>query len=241
VSAGPDAANVPGELANHAASILMKVLYGARMGRWDLLKAVASLATHLTKWKPACDKALFRLLCYINCTTSATLTGCIGDAPGELSLRLYADADFAGDKSTHRSTSGAFLALVGPRSFMPLAAKTKKQSCVSHSTPEAEVVSLNLALRTLGMPAMTLWDLVLGRKAGLDVMEDNDATIVIVNSGRNPSLRLVPRTQGVNVAWLHEVFRNPDYRLYYQPTLGQFVTSSPSSLPLRLPGGTHVT
>jgi hypothetical protein len=107
----PDAENVPGELANHAASILMKVLYGARMGRWDLLKAVASLATHLTKWTPACDKALFRLMCYINCTASATLTGYIGDAPGDLSLRLYADADFTGDKTTHRSTSGALLAL----------------------------------------------------------------------------------------------------------------------------------
>ena len=69
---------------------------------------------------------------------------------------------------------------------MPLAAKTQKQSCVSHSTPEAEVVSLNLALRTLGMPAMTLWDLVLGRKAGIDVMEANDATIVIVKTERSP-------------------------------------------------------
>ena len=75
VTAGPDAENEPGELANHAASILMKALYGARMGRWDLLKAAAPLATHLTKWTPACDKALFRLMCYINCTTSATLTG----------------------------------------------------------------------------------------------------------------------------------------------------------------------
>jgi len=84
VTAGPDAENVPGELANHAASILLKVLYGARMGRSDLLKAVASLATHLTKWTPACDKALFRRMCYINCTTSATLTGYIGDAPGDI-------------------------------------------------------------------------------------------------------------------------------------------------------------
>ena len=72
---------------------------------------------------------------------------------------------------------------------------------------------MNLALRTLGMPAMTLWDLVLGRKAGIDVMEDNDATITIVKTGRNPALRHVSRTHGVNVVWLHEVFQNPEYRL----------------------------
>jgi hypothetical protein len=41
------------------------------------------------------------------------------------------------------------------------------------------------------MPAMTLWDLVLGRKAGIDVMEDNDATIVIVKTGRTASMRHV--------------------------------------------------
>jgi len=90
---------------------------------------------YLTKWTKACDKALFRLMCYINCTAASTLTGYIGDPPSELKLRLYADADFAGDKDTFRSTSGAALAIVGPHSLMPLAAKTKKQSCVSNSTP----------------------------------------------------------------------------------------------------------
>ena len=48
MTAGPDAESISGELADHAASILMKTLYGARMGRWGLLKAVASLATYLT-------------------------------------------------------------------------------------------------------------------------------------------------------------------------------------------------
>jgi hypothetical protein len=51
-----------GELADAAASIQIKILYGARMGRWDLLKAVTSLATYLTKWSKACDRALFRLI-----------------------------------------------------------------------------------------------------------------------------------------------------------------------------------
>ena len=127
----------------------------------------------------------------------------------------------SGGKETLRSTSETFLALVGPRSFMPLAAKTKKQSCVSHSTPEAEIVSMNMAIRTLGIPALHVWDTLLGRKAGLDAMEDNDATILNVKTGKNPALRHISRTHGVNVAWLHEVFQKPELRLYYQPTLGQ--------------------
>ena len=80
----------------------MKILYGARMGRWDLLQAVASLATHITKWASKCDKALFRRMCYINNTSSATLTGYIGDPTKDRTLRLHADADFAGDKESYR-------------------------------------------------------------------------------------------------------------------------------------------
>jgi hypothetical protein len=113
------------------------------------------------------------------------------------------------------------MALVGPRSFMPLAAKTKKQSCVSHSTLEAEIVSINLAMRTLGVPALSIWDLLLDRDVGLDVMDDNDATITIINTGKNPALRHVSRTHVVNVAWLYEMFKRLEYRLYYQPTVGQ--------------------
>ena len=142
----------------------MKILYGARMGRWDLLTAAASLATHLTKWTTTCDRALYRLVCYINSTVSATLAGYVGDSPEHLTLRLYADADFAGGKTNHRSTSGAFMALVGPRALMPFAAKTQTQSCVSHPNQEAELVSVNLALRNLGMPALYVWGLLLGRK-----------------------------------------------------------------------------
>jgi hypothetical protein len=49
MKAGASEDEEPGDLADAAASILMKILYGARMGRWDLLKAVTSLATKLTK------------------------------------------------------------------------------------------------------------------------------------------------------------------------------------------------
>ena len=56
MTAGPDEES-KGELADAAASILMKILYGARMGRWGLLKAVTSLATYLTKWTTSCDRA----------------------------------------------------------------------------------------------------------------------------------------------------------------------------------------
>ena len=53
----------PGVLADIAAKVLMKVLYGARMARFDLLRAVCSLACSITKWDKDCDRKLHRLMC----------------------------------------------------------------------------------------------------------------------------------------------------------------------------------
>ena len=45
-----DAWDEPGVLSDSAASIVMKVMYGARMARVDFLRAVQGLARHMTKW-----------------------------------------------------------------------------------------------------------------------------------------------------------------------------------------------
>ena len=39
-----------GALAPHAASVLMKLLYAARIARFDLLRSINSLARNVTKW-----------------------------------------------------------------------------------------------------------------------------------------------------------------------------------------------
>ena len=83
---------------------------------------------------------------------------------------------------TAESTSGVFIALTGPNSFSPLNAISKKQSCVSHSTPEAEIVAADLAIRTEGLPALQLWDMVLERPVKLLFQEDNQATIQILKT-----------------------------------------------------------
>ena len=135
----------------------MKILYAARLARYDLLKAINSLAARLTRWTRRCDKQLERLMSYVHASASTMkMEGYIGDDPKDLRLQLFADADFASDLATRKSTSGLFLALAGPHSFFPLTAAGKKQSAVSHSTPEAGIVAADTAIRTLGIPAMDL-------------------------------------------------------------------------------------
>ena len=48
----------PGALGDAAAQVLMKVLYGARMGRYDLIRPAQALASRITKWNQLCDEKL---------------------------------------------------------------------------------------------------------------------------------------------------------------------------------------
>ena len=75
----PEGAEVRGELANIAAKVLMKILYAARMCRFDLLRAVCALAAKVTKWTSACDAPLHRLICYINATLDVHMIAYVGD------------------------------------------------------------------------------------------------------------------------------------------------------------------
>ena len=130
----------------------------------------------------------------------------------------YADADFAGCVESLRSTSGAHLNLQGPHTRFPLAGLSKRQGCVSHSTPEAEIVSADTAVRTIGLPALDLWDILSSTKGNLCLCEDNQAMISVVRSGRNPTMRYLERTHGVSVAWLHEIFQADHIALVYEIT-----------------------
>jgi hypothetical protein len=72
-----------GEYASIAPKVLMKILYAARMARFDLLKAVNSLSCFVTKWSKLCDHKLHRLVCYINSTILLQQVGWVGDRISE--------------------------------------------------------------------------------------------------------------------------------------------------------------
>ena len=51
-----------------------------------------------------------------------------------------------------------------------------KQTAVSHSTVEAEIVAADHAIRISGLPASQLWERLLDRPLQLEVYQDNQAT-----------------------------------------------------------------
>ena len=72
----------------------------------------------------------------------------------------FQDSDFAGDLEDSKSTSGGTLCVLGSHTFVPISWMCKKQTAVSHSSTESEIISLDIGLRLDGLPALELWDLI---------------------------------------------------------------------------------
>ena len=125
------------------------------------------------------------------------------------------DSDFAGDLEDSKSTSGGTLCIFGSHTFVPISWMCKKQTAVSHSSTESEIISLDMGLRLDRLLALELWDLivsVLGNvsrvsdRSGkldndvhkrhksqkkIDVMEDIDSVPSNVRSARQEALLFV--------------------------------------------------
>ena len=76
-------------------------------------------------------------------------------------LGLFQDSDLAGDLEDSKSTSAGTLCIFGSHTFVPISWMCKKQTSVSHSSTESEMMSLDAGLRMDGNPALDLWDLVI--------------------------------------------------------------------------------
>merc|ERR1712151_1218423 len=106
------------------------------------------------------DIQLHRLVSYLACTLHHRQYAWIGDSIEDLEFHLYTDADLASDPEDSISTSGAYFALVGPNTHVPLAHRSKKQTAVSHSSTESEIVSADHGLKSIGLPALDLWEVI---------------------------------------------------------------------------------
>ena len=66
----------------------------------------------------------------------------------------------SGDLEDSKATSGGTLCIVGSHTFVPMSWMCKKQTAVSHSSTESEIISLDTGLRLDGLPVLELWDLI---------------------------------------------------------------------------------
>ena len=148
-------------LSKVCSQIVLQCLYLARIGRPDILWSVNKLARAVTKWTRACDKRLARLISYIHRTSDYRPYCHVGNTAQQCRLGLFQDSDFAGDLEDSKSTSSGILCIFGSRTFVPTSRMCEKQTSVSHSSTESQVISLDAGLRMDGIPALDLWVLVI--------------------------------------------------------------------------------
>ena len=194
----------------------MKLLYAARLARFDLLRPINALARHVTKWSKEDDKRLHHLMCYVNWSKGKKMIGWVGDSLDRIHVAMYADADFAGCADSQRSTSGCHVNLQGKHTRFPLVGNSKRQGCVSHSTPEAEIVAADATVKNHGLPCAVFWEGVMQSQPNVIFYEDNQTMISVARTGKNPTMRHIKRTHGISIAWLHEMFQRKEYALVYE-------------------------
>ena len=113
--------------------------YATTAIRPDLASAVGILSKYMSRPGKEHWQGVKRILRYVQGTVDYGLIFRAKD--NSCSLTGYSDADWAGDLDTRRSTSGYVFQIEGST----VSWRSKKQTCVSKSTTEAEYVALSLA------------------------------------------------------------------------------------------------
>ena len=124
----------------------------------DILWSVNKFARAVAKWTKTCGKRLARLISYIHHTCEYRQHCYVENTVQHCRLGLFQDSEFAGDVEDSMSTTVGIRCFFGSPTFAPRSWMCKKQTSVSHSSTEAEVISLDAGLRMDRIPALGLWD-----------------------------------------------------------------------------------
>ena len=160
------------------------------------------LARSITKWTKACDKRLNRLISYIHHTCEYKEYCYVGNTAKQCRLGLFQDSDFARDLEDSKSISVGTLCVFGSHTFVPISWMCKKQTSVSHSSTESEIISLDAGLRLDGISALHLWDLIVLVFGNTTQNHDRTGRPVVcphTNHGRKQSRRVINDLDSVDL------------------------------------------
>ena len=135
-----------GDLSQVCSQIFPSCSYLERIGRPDFLWSVNKCARSITKWSTACDRRMNRLISFFIIHVKKDYCH-VGNTAKQCRLGLFQDSDFAGDLEDSKSTSGGTLCIFGSHTFVPFSWMCKKQTAVSNSSTESEIISFDTGLR----------------------------------------------------------------------------------------------
>ena len=122
----------------------------------------------------------------------------MGNTAKQCRLGLFQDSDFAGDLEDSKSTSGRTLCVFGSHTFVPISWMCKKQTSVSHSSTESEIISLDTGLRLSCLPALELWDLIVSFLGNISHVSDRTVKLVNGEDKRHKSQNQIDVMQNID-------------------------------------------
>ena len=148
------------------------LLFLSRCTRPDITFAVNQLSRFADKYREKHWKAMKRCLRYLQGTKNF---GICFTGEKEFKLLGFSDADWAGDRTTRKSTTGFCFTIAGAL----ISWRSQTQRCVALSTAESELEALTTTVKEAAW--LSRLSKCLGfNQAPLTIHEDNQAAIVLV-------------------------------------------------------------
>jgi len=209
-----------GLMKDKAASILMGVLYAARMMRMDVSFTTIYLARQISRWRKVHDLQLNALMSYILETAHFVQTSVIYFGKlVDIMIHAYCDADLGGSVDCAQSTSGGIVELYCEKgSCFHLVHWARKQSSTAHSTCEAETISLDLLLREQLIPLQSVIETFVSKIPQTVIFEDNAAAIVVCTAGFSSALRYMKKHCKISLSFISEEIKRVENTLRHCPT-----------------------
>ena len=124
------------------------------------MRSVNKLARSVTKWTQACDRLV--KADFLHSSHERFQTGLSYAKHGTaLQTGFVSRLRLCWRFEDSKSISGGVLCIFGSRTFVPVSWMCKKQTCISHSSTESEIISLDAGLRMDGLLALDLLDKVI--------------------------------------------------------------------------------
>ena len=126
----------------------------------------------------------------------------------------YCDADYAGDLSSAKSTSGYLFYLAKG----PITWKSKLQTIIAQSTTEAEYIAINIAAKEAVYIRALLEELGLYKQNKLPLYTDNNGALLLAN---NPLFHERTKHIAVKYHYIRDLINKGILDLIYIPTKEQ--------------------
>ncbi|MDR3547936.1 MAG: reverse transcriptase domain-containing protein [Candidatus Pacebacteria bacterium] len=150
------------------------LLYAAVWTRPDIAHAVGELTRFMSKPKQAHWKAAIRVMRYLKGCPQLGLTFRVGSKDTVELGPVFADANYAGDPETRRSTTGVIVKVNGNT----VAWQSRRQKSVTLSSTEAEYMALGDATKEVMWLRTMLKELGWKQTRPTKIFGDNQASIV---------------------------------------------------------------